>query len=347
MWDEIPSLSSIGGLLADAAPGWLLAAVAAEIVALLAFSMLQRRLVVDLGGDLTGRGSMELTLASGALSMALPAGTALGAGYTYRRLRRAGLRAPDVGVTMVASAGVLTGALLLLYLVFAGPSLLDDAAGLIAGNELLTISVIALTIVAGTALWARPSAGSRTVPTGRLAAMLQRSTRTFAATVRTIPFAGWRATSGWALLKWVADFAVLLCAAQAVGATVDLVAVATVYLGVQALRQVPFTPGGLGVIDAALLAGLIAAGATAAPAAAAVVIYRVLTFWLVLPAGAVAAGLDRAPQTVAAAVPAVSVVLAAERAPGGTPLGRLAAPPAGVAQRRSTSANARPPDSRA
>ena len=111
------------------------------------------------------------------------------------------------------------------------------------------------------------------------------------------------------MLKWAADFAVLVCAALAVGATVDLVAVATVYLGVQALRQVPFTPGGLGVIDAALLAGLIAAGAGAAPAAAAVVIYRLLTFWLVLPAGAVAGALDRAPQAVT--LPAVSGVPAA------------------------------------
>ena len=97
--------------------------------------------------------------------------------------------------------------------------------------------------------------------------------------------------------QWLADFAVLACATFAVGASVDFVSLATVYVGVQALRQIPFTPGGIGVIEAALLGGLIAAGAVAAPAAAAVVIYRVLTLWVILPAGAVAAVLDRAPAT--------------------------------------------------
>ena len=84
--------------------------------------------MVNLGGDLSRRRSVELTLASGAISSALPAGAALGAGYTYRRLRRAGLRGADAGVTMVASAGMLTGALLLLYLVLTGPTLLDQLA---------------------------------------------------------------------------------------------------------------------------------------------------------------------------------------------------------------------------
>ena len=87
----------------------------------------------------------------------------------------------------------------------------------------------------------------------------------------------------------------LTAATLAVGADVDLIALATVYVGVQVLRQIPFTPGGIGIIEAALLAGLIASGSAAAPAAAAVLIYRALTFWLILPAGGIAALLDRAP----------------------------------------------------
>jgi uncharacterized protein (TIRG00374 family) len=104
------------------------------------------------------------------------------------------------------------------------------------------------------------------------------------------------------VIKWAADFAVLAAATYAVGAEVDFVALATVYVGIQVLRQVPFTPGGIGLIEAGLLAGLIAAGSAAAPAAAAVVIYRALTFWLILPAGGIAALLDRAP---AAPVPTI------------------------------------------
>jgi uncharacterized membrane protein YbhN (UPF0104 family) len=122
VWGQIPSLSSIGASLAAANPGWLLAAVAAEAVAIVAFSLVQRRLVMDLGGHLSRRGSVELTLASGAISSALPGGSAIGAGYTFRRLRRAGLAKTDVGVTMLASSGLFTGALLLLYIVLGSAS---------------------------------------------------------------------------------------------------------------------------------------------------------------------------------------------------------------------------------
>src|ERR1700712_1266408 len=92
VWDQIPPLMSIVDLLANANPGWLLLALLAEVIAVVAFSVVQRRLVINLGGDLTRRGSVEWTLASGAISSALPAGAALGAGYTYRRMRRASLR---------------------------------------------------------------------------------------------------------------------------------------------------------------------------------------------------------------------------------------------------------------
>jgi hypothetical protein len=48
----------------------------------------------------------------------------------------------------------------------------------------------------------------------------------------------------------------------------------------------PPTPGGIGVIiEASLIVALTAAGAQAAPAAAAVLVYRLLSCWSVLPIG--------------------------------------------------------------
>jgi len=314
VWGQIPSLSSIGASLAAANPGWLLAAVAAEALAIVAFSLVQRRLVMDLGGHLSRRGSVELTLASGAISSALPGGSAIGAGYTYRRLRRAGLAKTDVGVTMVASSGLFTGALLLLYVALAGPSLLDGLAQAI-GHRHLHVLVVLTTVLmvvlflkserrnaesrrddnfAIVTVSSRPMAEPSTM-FGRAANGLVRFVRSSRDASRAIPAGSWKTGAALAVAKWVADFAVLAFATFAVGASVDFVSLATVYVGVQALRQIPFTPGGIGVIEAALLGGLIAAGAVAAPAAAAVVIYRVLTLWVILPAGAVAAVLDRAP----------------------------------------------------
>jgi uncharacterized protein (TIRG00374 family) len=59
----------------------------------------------------------------------------------------------------------------------------------------------------------------------------------------------------------------------------------TVYLAVQLIRQVPVTPGGMGVIEVSLLTALVTAGAGQAAAAATVLGYRLLSCWLIIPAG--------------------------------------------------------------
>jgi uncharacterized protein (TIRG00374 family) len=313
VWDQIPPLMTIVDLLASANPGWLLLALLAEVTAVIAFSVVQRRLVINLGGDLTRRGSVELTLASGAISSALPAGAALGAGYTYRRMRRAGLRGSEAGTALVASAGILSGALVLLYLLLTGPSLLQQLGELVGPEHLGAIIVLVGAIVIFLVVRSRNHAGKtiadqpdRPAPTcirGRVAGWITNYTRMSRETFRSIPAPAWRISSAAAVIKWLADFAVLVAATLAVDADVDFVSLATVYVGVQIIRQIPFTPGGIGVIEAALLAGLIAAGSAAAPAAAAVVIYRALTFWLILPAGGIAALLDRSAAATPAPVP--------------------------------------------
>ena len=51
------------------------------------------------------------------------------------------------------------------------------------------------------------------------------------------------------------------------------------------LTAIPFTPGGLGVIELALITGLSAAGGTRSAVAAGVLVYRALTFVLPIPVG--------------------------------------------------------------
>lgn len=69
------------------------------------------------------------------------------------------------------------------------------------------------------------------------------------------------------------------------GAQVSLVAVAVVFLAGNAIGSAAPTPGGLGAVEAALIGGLTTvAGVPAAVALPAVLLFRVLTFWLpVLP----------------------------------------------------------------
>jgi uncharacterized protein (TIRG00374 family) len=103
----------------------------------------------------------------------------------------------------------------------------------------------------------------------------------------------WTAAVLFFAVNWLTDLLCLTATCRAVGLPVGVTTLAGIYLGVQIVRQVPLTPGGVGVVDTALVAGLTAAGATAVTAAAAVLIYRLLSCWLLLPAGGAAALLLR------------------------------------------------------
>jgi glycosyltransferase 2 family protein len=58
-----------------------------------------------------------------------------------------------------------------------------------------------------------------------------------------------------------------------------------VYLTGSTLGSIIPTPGGLGAVEAALTAGLTASGVPGAVAVSAVLLFRLLTFWLPVPVG--------------------------------------------------------------
>jgi uncharacterized membrane protein YbhN (UPF0104 family) len=80
----------------------------------------------------------------------------------------------------------------------------------------------------------------------------------------------------------------LWCALRSVGATTSVVDTAIVYLGAAAIGSISPTPGGLGAFEAALVTGLSRVATPASTAAAAVVVYRLISFWLPVLPGAVA-----------------------------------------------------------
>jgi uncharacterized protein (TIRG00374 family) len=88
--------------------------------------------------------------------------------------------------------------------------------------------------------------------------------------------------------RWLLDFLTLLAALEAVDARPRLSLALLAYCAAQLLAQVPVTPGGLGVVEAGLTGTLAIAGVPAAAAAVATLAYRLVSYWLPLPAGAVA-----------------------------------------------------------
>jgi undecaprenyl-diphosphatase len=76
----------------------------------------------------------------------------------------------------------------------------------------------------------------------------------------------------------------LVAAVEAFGGGLPATKIVAVYLGGSALAAVSPTPGGLGALEAALVAGLTGVGAAAGPSVAAVLVYRLVTYWApVLP----------------------------------------------------------------
>jgi uncharacterized protein (TIRG00374 family) len=72
---------------------------------------------------------------------------------------------------------------------------------------------------------------------------------------------------------------------RALGGELPFAQVGAVYLSGHLVASAAPVPGGLGALEAALVAGLSALGMPVGAAASAVLIYRLLTYWLTIPVG--------------------------------------------------------------
>ncbi len=90
---------------------------------------------------------------------------------------------------------------------------------------------------------------------------------------------------GGAVLLNVAYIAALDASVLAFGGHLSLPAVAVVYLAGSVVGSAVPTPGGLGGVEAALSAGLTAAGLEYSVALSAVLLFRLVTFWIPIPIG--------------------------------------------------------------
>jgi glycosyltransferase 2 family protein len=90
---------------------------------------------------------------------------------------------------------------------------------------------------------------------------------------------------GGTLLLSLAYIGCLAACVQAFHGSVAIASIGVVYLTGSALGSIIPTPGGLGAVEAALTAGLVATGLHGTEAASAVLLFRLLTFWLPVPFG--------------------------------------------------------------
>jgi hypothetical protein len=88
--------------------------------------------------------------------------------------------------------------------------------------------------------------------------------------------------------NWGFQYLVLLACLGAVGARPNPALVLLAFVGSTVLALIPLTPGGLGFVEAGLTGLLALAGVGGQEAVVATLAYRLITFWLPLPAGGVA-----------------------------------------------------------
>src|SRR5579885_747915 len=77
-------------LMGRARPGWVLVAVAAEVLSLILFARLQRWLLRCGGVTIRWTEMVEISLAGNAMALTLPGGAAFAAAWSFRQLRRRG-----------------------------------------------------------------------------------------------------------------------------------------------------------------------------------------------------------------------------------------------------------------
>ncbi len=102
---------------------------------------------------------------------------------------------------------------------------------------------------------------------------------------RARPRLDWAWATAMSMGNWVADCGCLALSFLAVGAGVPWRGLLLAYGAGQLASILPITPGGLGVVEGSLTVALVAFGGAQNSTVAAVLLYRLMSFWLAVPVG--------------------------------------------------------------
>lgn len=274
--------------------GWLAVSVSVELVSFAALSELQRTVLRTAGTVIRARSMLRLTFESNALSRTVPGGSALAAQHSYRRLRAWGASTPSVAYTMIASGVVSTVAFAALA-AFASAVAGADVAG--PTPLVVAAAALACLLVTVDQVRRRPSATVRRME--RLLRMVERARRrahphahaTLTGLVDAVANIrhsrrDWSASLIYASVNWIADLTCLIAACHAVGAGATTIALAALaYVAGMSVTSLTTTPGGLGIVDTAMILTLTHGGVHPTAAVAAVLLYRFISYVLVAAAG--------------------------------------------------------------
>jgi putative heme transporter len=272
---------------------WLALGGLAELCSFVALATVQRLLLRSGGVRMRLTRVTSVTFAGSSIQAALPIGAAFAGLYVFRQYEVAGADDVLAGWVVIATFTVAFATLATLAgvgLAFAAStgSTFDLVGAILAVLVLAILVVIAWVKRAKAYDFLARAAGSLEQRmhrpagqfTGPLAETLERMSTVAPARKDWLK----AVVAGGA--DWVADCGCLAFAFLAVGSPVPWQGLLLAYCAAQLAVNLPITPGGLGVVEGSLTVALVAFGGGRAPTVAAVLLYRLLSFWIPLPIGA-------------------------------------------------------------
>src|SRR5690349_1126229 len=284
-------------LLGRVDAAWLVAGLALEGLSLFCYGLLTQAMLPP-GSFNPGLSRLfRIDLAAAAVAHVIPAGTLGSAGLCYKLFTAEGIKRNDAAV-MMASKGlgstVVLNVLLWLSLVvsipLAGFHPIYVTVAITGAVVLLAVGALALGITRGARRASRilhavgdkiPGlSGDRLervmLDTASSLSALGRDRRTLVVSLT------------WASLNWLLDAASLWCFVAAFGRLVNPVELFAAYGIANVAGALPVTPAGLGVVDSVAPLLLVSFGVTRSVATLGVLGWRLVNFWLPIPAGAAA-----------------------------------------------------------
>jgi uncharacterized membrane protein YbhN (UPF0104 family) len=269
---------------------WVLAAIGAAMASMHSFAHIQRTLLRSAGVIVKQWRSETTFYAGNALSTTLPGGPVLSATFTYRQQRRWGA-SPIVASWQLVMSGVLQAV---------GLALLGLGGAFLLGARNNPFSLI-FTLGGFLALLLLAQAvASRPELIDGIGVRVLTSLNSLHGKPFDTGLDKWRQTLaqlesvslsrremgvafGWSMFNWATDVACLLFATYAAGGHPSFAGLTVAYAAARAVGSIPLMPGGLLVVEAVLVPGLVTSGVPLAAAISAMLIYR-LTSWIFIAA---------------------------------------------------------------
>ncbi|WP_009957230.1 lysylphosphatidylglycerol synthase transmembrane domain-containing protein [Mycobacterium intracellulare] len=287
-WDQ---LAKAWMSLYEANWWWLLASVVAAAASMHSFAQIQRTLLKSAGVHVKQLRSEAAFYAANSLSTTLPGGPVLSATFLFRQQRLWGASTVVASWQLVMS-GVLQAV---------GLALLGLGGAFLLGAKNNPFSLL-FTLGGFVALLLAQAVASRPELIEGIGSRVLAWVNSVRGKPADTGLDKWRETLmqlesvslgrrdlgvafGWSMFNWVADVACLGFAAYAAGDHASVAGLTVAYAAARAVGTIPLMPGGLLVVEAVLVPGLVSSGMSLSSAISAMLIYRLISWLLIAAVG--------------------------------------------------------------